>query len=167
MLKRVSKPLVNYKINVILLERLTGYEHEKVRLGDTIIVKDTTFEPALIVEARVIELVRSYTDPTQDAVTLGEFVPIFVDSNAQIEAIQKQINDNIAKWEQSGERILKSHFEPKEKEKDMLWLDLSVVPNVMKRWDEELASWVKSTPTTAGEVGAETPEGAQDKANQA
>ncbi|QCY64987.1 phage tail spike protein [Bacillus thuringiensis] len=167
MLKRVSKPLVNYKISVILLERLTGHEHEKVRLGDTIIVKDTTFEPALIVEARVIELVRSYTDPTQDAVTLGEFVPIFVDSNAQIEAIQKQINDNIAKWEQSGERILKSHFEPKEKEKDMLWLDLSVVPNVMKRWDEELDTWVKSTPTTAGEVGAETPEGAQDKANQA
>jgi phage minor structural protein len=166
-LKKVCKPRMTYTVSVILLERLTKYEHEKVRLGDTIIVKDTTFEPALLVEARVLELIRSYTDPSEDSVLLGEFVPIFVDKNRQIEAIQQQINSNIAKWEAKGETVIKSVNEPTNKTPDMLWLDLNLEPNVMKRWDATAKRWVKASATTAEEIGAETPTGAQKKADKA
>lgn len=166
-LKKVCKPRMTYAVSVVLLERLTKYPHEKVRLGDKIIVKDTTFEPALIVEARVIELVRSYTDPTEDSVVLGEFVPIFVDKNKQIEAIQQQINSNISKWEAKGETVIKSANEPTNKTPDMLWLDLNAEPNVMKRWDDTAKRWVKASATTAEEIGAETPTGAQNKADKA
>lgn len=44
---------------------------------------------------------------------------------------------------------------------NQVWLDVSTVPNILKRWDGE--KWVKASPTTAAEIGAETPEGAQDK----
>lgn len=37
-----------------------------------------------------------------------------------------------------------------------LWLDTSVVPNVLKRYDSATSSWVKATPTSAREVGAYT-----------
>ncbi|SCV23874.1 Phage minor structural protein [Bacillus cereus] len=168
-LRRVMKPRMTYEVSVLLLEQLTGYKHEKVRLGDTILVKDATFEPALAVQARVIEIYRSYTDPTKDSVVLGEFVPIIIDKNKQIEAIQNTINQNMSKWEQGGEVVYKNINEPalKDRTPDMLWLDLSKTPNVMRRWDTENKRWVNASVTTAEEIGAETPKGAQDKADKA
>ncbi len=54
--------------------------------------------------------------------------------------------------------------DPKDKK---LWLDTSTVPNVMKRWDAATQKWIKASPTSAGDIGAETPSGAQDKADGA
>lgn len=48
--------------------------------------------------------------------------------------------------------IPKGTTPPTTKTKDMLWLDTSSTPNVMKRWSG--TAWVKATPTTAAEVGA-------------
>ncbi|MCW1241940.1 phage tail spike protein [Bacillus pretiosus] len=168
-LKRVKQPRATYEMSCLLLESLTGYEHEKVRLGDTILVKDTTFDPVLAVQARVISIYRSYTDPSKDYVVLGEFVPLVIDKNKQIEAIQQTINQNMTKWEQGGEVVLKSPNEPVKSKRtpDMLWLDTSAQPNVMKRWDAENNRWVNASATTPEEIGAETPKGAQDKANKA
>ncbi|MDT2263967.1 phage tail spike protein [Paenibacillus larvae] len=82
-LKKRNRPRLTYELDAVLLESLTGYEHTKVRLGDTIVVKDMSLVPYLAVEARVIELVRSYADPSQDKVTLGEFKPLDIQSNEQ------------------------------------------------------------------------------------
>lgn len=168
-LKRVKQPRATYEVSVLLLESLTGYEHEKVRLGDTILVKDTMFDPALAINARVIAIYRSYTNPSKDYVVLGEFVPLVIDKNRQIEAIQETINQNMTKWEQGGEVVYKSATEPlpSKRTPDMLWLDTSKQPNVMKRWDAEKKLWVNASVTTPEEIGAETPKGAQDKANKA
>ena len=50
---------------------------------------------------------------------------------------------------------------------DQLWLDTSVVPNVLKRWgwieDEEGWGWINASPTSPEDIGAETPDGAQAK----
>ncbi|MED3182065.1 phage tail spike protein [Bacillus thuringiensis] len=168
-LRRTKQPRVTYEISCLLLESLTGYEHEKVRLGDTILVKDTMFNPVLAVKARVIAIYRSYTNPSKDYVVLGEFVPLVIDKNKQIQAIQDTINQNMTKWEQGGEVVLKSPNEPIKSKRtpDMLWLDTSAQPNVMRRWDAENDRWVNASATTPQEIGAETPEGAQDKANKA
>jgi phage minor structural protein len=50
--------------------------------------------------------------------------------------------------------VTKSNSAPSNPSTDQLWLDTSVTPNVLKRWNG--SSWVKATPTTAGEVGAYT-----------
>ncbi|WP_257148163.1 phage tail spike protein [Bacillus thuringiensis] len=168
-LRRVKQPRVTYEISCLLLEALSGYEHEKVRLGDTILVKDTMFDPVLAVKARVIAIYRSYTNPSKDYVVLGEFVPLVIDKNKQIQAIQDTINQNMTKWEQGGEVVLKSPNEPIKSKRtpDMLWLDTSAQPNIMKRWDAENNRWVNASVTTPQEIGAETPEGAQKKADKA
>ncbi|MCJ0932542.1 hypothetical protein MST22_15450, partial [Virgibacillus halodenitrificans] len=48
---------------------------------------------------------------------------------------------------------------------EALWIDTSVTPNIIKRYDG--VEWTKLSPTEASEIGAETPTGAQSKANQA
>ncbi|MGG3920682.1 phage tail spike protein [Geobacillus thermodenitrificans] len=50
--------------------------------------------------------------------------------------------------------ITKSNTAPANPTNGQLWLDTSVVPNVLRRWDG--SAWVKVTPTAAGEVGAYT-----------
>jgi len=50
--------------------------------------------------------------------------------------------------------ITKSNTAPANPTTGKLWLDTSVTPNVLKRWDG--SAWVKATPTSAGEVGAYT-----------
>lgn len=162
-----TTPRVTYQMNVALLERIAGLEGEKVRIGDTVIVKDTMFNPILAIEARVIDLRRSKKDPTKDSVTLGNFVELELNPDLQIEAIKREINANAGKWESGGETIIKSFEEPTSAAANQLWLDLSVTPNIMRRWDESSKNWVKATPTQPSEVGAESPEGAQDKANEA
>lgn len=64
-----------------------------------------------------------------------------------------------------------STTEPLDPVPDQLWLDTSTVPNVLKRWawieDEERWDWVNASPINPEDVGAETPEGAQAKADSA
>ena len=54
---------------------------------------------------------------------------------------------------------------------DQLWLDTGVVPNVLRRWawieDEEGWGWINASPTSPEDIGAETPDGAQEKADDA
>ncbi|MDT2287336.1 hypothetical protein P7H17_16640 [Paenibacillus larvae] len=43
-------------------------------------------------------------------------------------------------------------------------MDTSVEPNVFRRYDGK--TWVATSPAKPGDIGAETPQGAQDKANK-
>ncbi|MGN7938496.1 phage tail spike protein [Metabacillus sp. 22489] len=71
--KRINS-LIEYTADTASIEHIFGYEHEKVRLGDTTRIKDTSFEPALYVEARVIEVDRSISDPSAKSYVLGDFI---------------------------------------------------------------------------------------------
>jgi phage minor structural protein len=78
---------------------------------------------------------------------------------------QTEFTQELAKKENS---VVKSSTAPSNPTTNMLWLDTSVTPNVLKRWNG--SAWVKATPTTAGEVGAysksETDSKLATKANQ-
>lgn len=157
-----------YEVDVAVLERLAGFEHEAVRLGDTVTVHDYVHEQPFILEARVIEMQRSYTDPSKDKVVLGRYRPILFSLPEVVANLQDTIRRKQAQWEAGGgETIYKSPLPPQNPMNNQLWLDTSVTPNVLKRYDAQTGQWVKATPTQASEVGAETPEGAQQKANAA
>lgn len=94
-LDEYSKPRLTYKVGVVLLSELLGLEAHKVQLGDTVIIKDTTFQPELILEARIIEVKRSITDKTKDEITLGEFIPILSDSSNKMDDIRNRIDESI------------------------------------------------------------------------
>lgn len=163
-LRKHSYPKMKYEVDVVLLDTIVGggYSHEKVRLGDTLIVEDLLFDPPLVLQARVIEHSRSKSDPYNDKVVLGNFVELEVSADALIIDLLAKVRQSESDW-LDGENIHKAPTPPEFPVDGQLWIDTTNEPNVLKRWDG--TSWIKVTPTEAIEVGAETPEGAQDKAD--
>ena len=103
-LKELSKPKLTYNCSMATLERLTGYDHKAVRLGDEIVVKDWSFSPALILSARVVEVKRSKTDPSSDSVVLGDYIPIQITKSDVISKLQNIVFNSETQWTESAKK---------------------------------------------------------------
>ncbi|HEY8414828.1 MAG TPA: phage tail spike protein, partial [Thermaerobacter sp.] len=157
----------SYVVELAVLERLTGLSHKAVRLGDTVKVVDNTVNPPLVLEARVVEIERSYTDPSRDKVVLGQFRQLPVELPKVVAVLQQRLNQKQGEWDAKQNRVYQGPQPPENPQDGQLWLDTKFQPNVLWRWDAASGQWVKVTPTEAQEVKAETPEGAQAKADAA
>ncbi|WP_416729194.1 phage tail spike protein [Fictibacillus sp. JL2B1089] len=142
-LKRRNNPRYTYEVDVLLLESLSDYSHEAVRLGDDVKVIDLTFTPELILSARIISLTRSYTDPTKDKAVLGEFVPLTATIPSIVRSMQKKLTATIGIVE-GKETVHKDVTPPTDK--SILWLDMSN-PDfyVWKKWSNEKNAWIEAT----------------------
>lgn len=104
-LKERSKPRLTYGCKVVSLERFEGWDAEKVRVGDVVRALDYSFSPPLLLEARVLELKRSYTDSERDEITLGDYRPLQFSNNKGIQALQKKILEKEALWEATAYKV--------------------------------------------------------------
>src|SRR5690554_1698364 len=166
--KRINA-IIEYEIELADVENVPGLENQQIRFGDTLKIKDEKFSPPLYIEARVHTQERSVKDKSRKRVVLGDFIEYTEeDVRAIWRQLQEQIRQKISQAElvEYAERKVQRDTIPPENT-EHLWLDTSTEPNVLKRYDEVKADWVKATPTEADEVGAETPQGAQDKADNA
>lgn len=91
--KRVNS-VVEYHADIADLEKVPGLEHEKIRFGDTIKIKDTAFNPALYLEARVHTQERSIKKDGTKKVTLGDYIEY---TEEDVLAIWKSLQAEIAK----------------------------------------------------------------------
>ncbi|MDF2612537.1 MAG: phage minor structural protein [Clostridia bacterium] len=89
-----KSPRVTYEVEAIDFGALTKISHEKVVIGDTVAIKDKTFNPALSLYARVIELQKSLSDPQKMTLTLGNFKPSIIqtDLSKDIETLNDKID---------------------------------------------------------------------------
>lgn len=94
-LKRRVNPVLTYEASVVTLERITGYDGQKLRIGDRVLVIDKTFNPAILLSARVVELQRSFTNPTNDAVKLGEYRPLKPTLSKLLKDVQTSTNQAV------------------------------------------------------------------------
>jgi phage minor structural protein len=143
-LEQRSQPVVTYSASVANLERITGYESKRLRLGDTIVINDKTYTEPIVISARVKELVRSYTNPEDDSVDLGNYQALewWVDPNLKM--LQQKISMNEAKWNSGGELIIKQATQPVGTFSDgQLWLNTET--NVMLRYNATTGTWDKIT----------------------
>lgn len=152
--KRITAA-VEYEVDAVSLEHIFGYEHEITRLGDSARIKDEHFHPPMYLDSRIVYVERSVFDPSEKSFKLGEVIEY---TEEEIMATWRDLQDRYAP------KIIKSDTPPFGRA-NTIWIDTSQVPNVVNTWNG--TTWVKATPTVAGEVGAETPEGAQDKADAA
>ena len=164
--KRINA-IIEYEIELADVENVPGLENQQIRFGDTLKIKDEKFSPPLYLEARVHTQERSVKDKSRKRVVLGDFIEY---TEEDVRAIWRSLQDAIARkisladlYEYAELKIHRDTTPPENTEH--LWLDTSVEPNVLKRYDG--TEWVKATPTEADEVGAETPQGAQQKADNA
>src|SRR5690606_20346674 len=167
--KRINTQ-VTYETTILDLEEVPGLEHEKIRFGDTIRIKDTYFNPPLYLEARVYEIERSIKSKAKKDIKLGDYIEY---TEEEVMAIWKQLQREIRKKISAAE--LREYAEPKKIEsatpppikegENPIWVKTDgdiKIPHVVVGNE-----WVKMTPTEAQEVGAETPQGAQEKADTA
>ncbi|MEK4181722.1 phage tail spike protein [Aeribacillus sp. FSL K6-1121] len=91
--KRVNS-VVEYTADIADLEKVPGLEHEKIRFGDTIRIKDTAFIPPLYLEARVHTMERSIKKNGYKTVTLGDYIEY---TEEEVMAIWKSLKAEIAK----------------------------------------------------------------------
>ncbi|GAK00902.1 phage protein [Geomicrobium sp. JCM 19055] len=99
--KRVT-PKLTYEVGLVDLEKITGYSQKKVRLGDEIVVVDKTFNPYILLSARVLEVHRSYNDSNNDNIVLGEFDELTFYASSQVRRLQLMISRYAGKWETGG-----------------------------------------------------------------
>lgn len=85
-------PTYTYTVNVRLLENALGFEGtEQIHLGDTVWLKEKVGDMELGLEARVIELITSSTNPEEDEVTFTNFKEIDVADSAEVNALREMI----------------------------------------------------------------------------
>jgi phage minor structural protein len=154
-----KEPQPEYDVDVVFLERL-GFERDKIRLGYQIPVFDLTFNPPVLVDSTVIELRRSSTNPQNDKVILGDYkelnyrIPDSIKKLKEKLKVQKEVLDTKTK-------IIHSVTPPSDT--TAIWVNTSVVPNIVYTYDSSLQQWVKATPTEAAEVNSYDQQTIDDK----
>jgi phage minor structural protein len=146
---------VEYEVDAASLEHIFGYEHEIVRLGDSNKIKDEHFNPPLYLGSRVISVSRSIFDKAKKTFKLGE-------------VIEYKKEDVMKTWRELqslyGTKVIKSP-DPPPGRPNAVWIKTGGTIDIVYTWNG--SEWVKATPTEADEIGAETPEGAAEKAKEA
>lgn len=87
--KRVNTS-VSYDVQAQSIGRVFGLAHELINEGDTIRIKDVGFTPKLYLEARAIAGDESYTNPSQDKYSFGDYREI-TDPNEELRKIYNRI----------------------------------------------------------------------------
>ncbi len=91
--KRINAS-VEYKGGIADLEYVPGMGNKKIRFGDTIRIKDTSYEPALYLEARIHTVDRDIVNLANKKVELGDYEEFTED---EVHAIFNSLQAEIAK----------------------------------------------------------------------
>lgn len=93
-LQTVNKPKLTISSTVIDLERVWGYSHEAVRIGDDVTIIADQWNATY--QDKVVDIVRDYLNPLQTEVTIGEegstTYSIQSDLSSVIESVKEQAN---------------------------------------------------------------------------
>lgn len=98
-LQTVNDAVETYDFDVLLLEELTEYAHEKVRLGDVIFAINRNIHPSVEVEASIIEYRQNLNNRSESEVTLGSFRNAY-DTSSRFERTEKTVNDRQGNWDE-------------------------------------------------------------------
>lgn len=95
-LKKSVEPAETFEIKFADLEKVVSgdgedYSHEKVRKGDTVTVYHYKIDDSTAIQARVIDLKRSQSNPLAGELVLGDYKRIAFKKSPVIESIQKRL----------------------------------------------------------------------------
>lgn len=135
-LQQQKHPIRNFEMSVFLLENIIGYEHEKVRLGDTTFALDYSFAKPIEVEERVISFEYDVSDPDNSGVVeLGNFIDLYSD-DARLDQIESELNDNKGVWNNGGKKpITDDRIENVTPTKPKNVMASGLFQNVLVEWD--------------------------------
>lgn len=97
-LQSQKKANETYEFDVILLEQILGYDHEKVRLGDIVFAVNKKVFPTIEVESSIVEYRQNLNNLQDSKVTLGSFRRVF-DISGRFNQVEKIVNDRTGNWD--------------------------------------------------------------------
>lgn len=93
-LNKRKNPTIQYIGDAVSIEHIFSRSHEKIRLGDSIRVKDEKYKPPIYLDARVIEIERDIDDKAVKRYTLGDFIEYKQEDVLKVWNSIKNIKDN-------------------------------------------------------------------------
>ncbi|MEV5038868.1 phage tail protein [Peribacillus frigoritolerans] len=158
-LQEQKHPIRNFEMSVFLLENIIGYEHEKVRLGDTTFALDYSFAKPIEVEERVISFEYDVSDPDRSGVVeLGNFIDLYSD-DARLDQIESELNDNKGIWNNGGKRpITDDRIENVTPTKPKNVMAFGLFQNVLVEWDFVNTISIANYEVYASEIQGFTPD---------
>ncbi|MCK1982237.1 MULTISPECIES: phage tail spike protein [Peribacillus] len=158
-LQEQKKPIENYEMDVFLLQDLTGYDHEKVRLGDTTFAIDRSFSKPIEVEERIISFEYDISDPDNSGVVeLGNFIDLYSDDD-RLDQIEAKLNDNTGIWNNGGNKpITDGKIENITPAKPENVIATGLFQNVLVEWDFVNALYIANYEVYASQVSGFAPD---------
>lgn len=155
--KRIAS-VVEYVVEAAEIGKYTQ-KGPKATLGATIHIKNPEFDPPLYADARIIQVDRSIDDQQnrRKVFHIGE-VKTHELSDVKKTFLELQNQYNL--------RVIRSATKPPG-DPNRIWIEIRQGFEVPHVWDAAANDWIAFAPTTAEQIGAETPEGAKDKADAA
>lgn len=157
-LQTVNKPRVTYEVKAIDLGTMLGIDHEKIQLGDTVVVIDREFKPAIMIEARIIELKRVKGKPEATEIVLGNFIPLFSDDSNRLDNIEKTINDNRGGWDTATNPIVDADFPDTKPPTPTNFNADGLFKSIVLKWDYNATSYISAYEIYASQVSGFTPD---------
>lgn len=147
-MKFYNHPKFQYTVDIALFE-------EKPNLGDTVVVVDFEMDPVLTVEARVVEVNLGH----EESVVLGEFTTVEAKAPDSLAALNAAINEVKNRVDELGNPIIQANNPPQTPQEGDLWLDTSIAPNKIYRWDG--AFWVATSEAQEDQIKVQMDEPAE------
>ena len=165
-LQQVKNGFLQYEASAAFLKDY-GFDMTMANIGDTVTIQDSGFNPPLMVQARIIKLDRSFTDPQQRSATFGEYEPVLSQAAALAE-IQSTLLKNEERWNtvpdfdipdlpENVAEIIRTPIEP-ERSENIIWIDPATPSrpfDLIKTWDPATQTWKEAAPMQAGDIGGE------------
>jgi phage minor structural protein len=156
-LQERKNPIIQYELDVITLEHLSGYEHEKVRLGDTAIAIDKNFSNPILVETRVIKIKRNLIDKSDKTVTMGNFIDLFSEYR-RLERIEAKLNDRSGVWDKVEHPIDDTDFPNTVPPTPTNFTATGSYKKVILDWDYDPSSYIAAYEVYGSQVSGFTPD---------
>jgi phage minor structural protein len=73
-LKKRIDSIVSYECEAVSIEHIKGFSHEKIRVGQTVRIKDDYYQPPLYVEGRIQAVEREHSTKMIKSFVIGSFI---------------------------------------------------------------------------------------------
>ncbi|MGY6209738.1 phage tail spike protein [Cytobacillus firmus] len=148
----------NYEMDVFLLEQISGYEHEKVRLGDTTFAIDRSFAQPIEVEQRVISFEYDVADPDNTGtVELGQYIDLYSDDD-RLDKMEAQLNDGISIWNGAAGPVTDDDIENITPPKTLNVIASGGYFEILVQWDFVSSIYIANYEVYASQIQGFTPD---------
>lgn len=94
-------PEMTYQMSAIVLEELTGHDHEAFRFCDTVDIINNAVSPAITGTARIIYIDRDYINPDICTLTIGSYTPSLASTTQSIQSQLSDFSDRAQVWDRA------------------------------------------------------------------